>query len=101
LRGPGHVDDSPGEVEERLTAPVAFAAGALLGVAALVGLVLSFSEDGLRTVEYAGDYLAVGAVIIALAVTIVVGYHQLLRTVSLDQPATVRSDTSAGVVADV
>jgi membrane-associated phospholipid phosphatase len=99
-RGPGHIDDSSGDVEERLTTPAAFAAGALLGVAALVGLVLSFREEGLRTVEYAVDYLAVGAVVIALAVTIVVGYHQLLRTVSLDQPAVVRSDASEGIGVD-
>ena len=90
-RGPGHIDDL-GEVEERLTTPAALAAGALLGFAALVGLVLSFREEGLRTVEYAADYLAAGAVVIALAVVLVVGYHQLLRTVSLDQPACVGAD---------
>ena len=86
-RGPGKIDHALGKVEERLTTPAAVTAGVLLGLAALVGLVLSFREEGLRTVEYAADHLVVSAVVIAMSVTIVVGYHQLLRTVSLDQPA--------------
>jgi membrane-associated phospholipid phosphatase len=87
LRGPGVVGDDVGKIEERLTNPAAIAAGLLIAVAAVVVLVLSFQEEGLRTVEFAAEYLAVCLAVIILAVGIVVGYHQLLRGVSLDQPA--------------
>jgi hypothetical protein len=91
-RGPGQVGDDLGEVEDRLTTSVAAVVGALIAVAALVVFVSSFQEEGLRTVEYATEYLAVCVVVIALAVVIVVGYHQLLCGVSLDQPVSRPSD---------
>lgn len=81
-RGTGRVE--MGVAEERLDGRLAAAAGALTVLAAVVALVQTFTTDGLRTVEFAADYLAVATIVISLGVAIVVGYAQSLRGVSLD-----------------
>ena len=87
LKWRGAGDDTMGTVEERLTP--AGAAVAWLGAvaAAAVGLVLTFRESDLRTVEFAVDYVLMCLVVIALGAAIVIGYHGSLRGVSLDAPA--------------
>ena len=59
----------------------------LVSAAAVVALVLTFQEDGLRTVEWAADYVAVSVVIILLGAGIVVAATEALRGISLDPPA--------------
>jgi membrane-associated phospholipid phosphatase len=91
------VRDDMGHVEERLDPRATMVAGVLVVAAGVVGLVLTFREDGLRTVEFAADYVAVGAIIIALGAGVVLGAGELLRGVSLDPPRSAESspdDTS-------
>jgi membrane-associated phospholipid phosphatase len=76
-----------GEVEERLSMPIAVGAAVVLVGAALVLLVSTFQEQGLDNVRYAAKYVAVCVGVIALAVGIVIGYHQMLRGISLDLPS--------------
>lgn len=75
-----------GEVEERLDTRAAALAGGLVVVLALVALVTTFTADALTTVDFALDYLAVCVVILMVGVGEVIGYHQLLRGLSLDAP---------------
>ena len=73
-------------VEDRLGARWAAVVGGVVVVLGLIVLVTTFSADALSTVEFAADYLVVCAVILAVGVAEVVGYHQLLRGLSLDAP---------------
>jgi membrane-associated phospholipid phosphatase len=75
-----------GEVEEHISTPVAVVAAVVLVGAALVLLVATFREQGLENTRYAANYVAVCVAVIALAVGIVIGYHQMLRGISLDLP---------------
>jgi hypothetical protein len=75
-----------GEIEDRLTPRWAFLIGLLVVAAAGIALVLSFTADGLDTVEFAADYIVVCVMILALGSFIVIGYDQMLRGVSLDSP---------------
>ena len=98
-RGGGDVDQrAMGKIEEKLSPAVAASAALLAVGAAVVALVLTFQEDSLRTVEFAADYLVVCVVILLLASVIVVGYHELLRGISLDPPRA--SHAEAGPSAD-
>ncbi len=81
-RGSGNVE--MGSAEERLDGRIALAAGVLTVLAAVLILVQTFTADGLRTVQFAADYLAVAVVVITLGVAVVAGYAQSLRGVSLD-----------------
>ena len=91
-RGTG--DDEMGGVEARLDLRAAAVAGLfVLGFATFV-LIETFSADGIRTVEFAIDYLVVSVVILALDALIVIGYHQSLRGVSLDAPGGSAESTS-------
>lgn len=81
-RGPGA--DTMGRVEARLEPRAAAVAGLLVVALGVVALVETFTRDGIRTVEFAVDYLAVCVVILAAAALIVIGYHQSLRGASLD-----------------
>lgn len=83
-RGGGH--DDMGRVEARLDTRAAVVAGLLMVIAAGIVVAETFTEDGLRTVEFAGDYAIVVAAILVAAVVIVVGYGESLRGVSLDPP---------------
>jgi hypothetical protein len=64
----------------------AFLLGLLVASAAGIALVLSFTADGLDTVDFSADYIVVCVMILALGSFIVIGYHQILRGVSLDSP---------------
>jgi len=75
-----------GEVEERLDTRAAALAGGLVVVLALVALVTTSTADALTTVDVALDHLAVCVVILMVGVGEVIGYHQLLRGLSLDAP---------------
>jgi membrane-associated phospholipid phosphatase len=89
IRWRGSGDDASrdfGEVEEHLTGWVVALAGLLIAAAAAVAGWLTLQRDGLHTVEFAAQYVAVAAVILALGIAVVIGYHQLLRGVSLDAP---------------
>lgn len=79
---------SMGAIEEKLSPRVALTAGLLAVAAAAVALALTFQEDSLRGVEFAADYAFVCVVILLLASAVVVGYHELLRGISLDPPET-------------
>ena len=81
-RGPGA--DDMGRVEARLEPRAVAVAGLLVVALGVFVLVETFTEDGIRTVEFAVDYLAVCVAILAVAALIVIGYHQSLRSVSLD-----------------
>jgi hypothetical protein len=85
--GAGDVDAAQfGEIEERLTPLWAFLLGLLVVAAAGIALVLSFTADGLDTVDFASDYVVVCVMIVVLGSFIVIGYNQMLRGVSLDSP---------------
>jgi hypothetical protein len=89
IRWRGSGDDATrafGEIEEQLTPWVVAVAGLLIAAAAAVAGWLTLQRDGLHTVEFAGQYVAVAAMILALGIAVVLGYHQLLRGVSLDAP---------------
>ncbi len=73
-----------GRVEARLEPRTAAVAGLLVVALGVFVLVETFTEEGIRTVEFAIDYLAVCVAILALAALIVIGYHQSLRGTSLD-----------------
>jgi len=60
--------------------------GGVVVVPGPIVLVTTFSADARSTVEFATDHLVVCAVILAVGVAEVVGYHQLLRGLSLDAP---------------
>jgi membrane-associated phospholipid phosphatase len=75
-----------GAVEERLTPAVALVVGLLTVCAAGVALWLTLQREGLHTVEFAREYVFVSVVILALGIAVVLGYHELLRGVSLDAP---------------
>ena len=81
-RGSGN--DEMGQVEARLDRRAAAVGGLLVVAMGALVLVETFSEDGIRTVEFAVDYLVVSVAILAIAGVIVIGYHQSLRGVSLD-----------------
>ena len=81
-RGPGTIE--MGRVEARLEPRTAAVAGLLVVAFGVFVLVETFTEDGIRTVEFAIDYLAVCVAILAVAALIVIGYHQSLRGASLD-----------------
>lgn len=86
-RGSGREEMSV--VEARLNTGAGAIAGLLVVAMAVFVLVETFSEGALRTVEFAIDYLVVSAAILTSAATIVIGYHNSLRGVSLDpQPET-------------
>ena len=90
-RGAG--DEEMGQVEARLDRRAAAVGGLLVVAMGALILVETFSEDGIRTVEFAIDYLVVAVAILAMAGVIVIGYHQSLRGVSLDpHQNTVRCD---------
>jgi len=84
MRWRGSGTDEMGRIEDRLDTRAATIAGALVVVFAIVVLIETFTEDALRTVEFALDYLAVCVAVLAMAAAIVIGYHQSLRGVSLD-----------------
>ena len=85
--GAGELDSSEvGEIEERLTPGWASLLGIVVVAAAVVALTMSFTADGLDTVDSAGDYIAVSVAILARGATVVIGYHELLRGVSLGTP---------------
>jgi membrane-associated phospholipid phosphatase len=87
--GVGDVSGSEfGEIEDRLTQGWALLLGILVVAAGAVALILSFTADGLDTVDFASDYIAVSVVILALGASVVTGYHELLRGVSLGTPHT-------------
>ena len=71
-------------MEGRLSTRLAAAAGLASVVACGSVLWLSFTAEPLRTVKFAGAYLAGSMLVLAGAVVVVFGYHQLLRGVSLD-----------------
>lgn len=75
-----------GEVESQLTPSTVAGAGALIAAAAGVAIWRTTQQDGLRTVEFAWDYVAVCLAILGAGITIILGYHELLRGVSLDAP---------------
>lgn len=75
-----------GDIEVRLSWPMAAAAGAMVAAAGVAALLWSVGEDQLRAVDYGVAYLLVCAVLLCLAVAEVVGYHQMLRGLTLDRP---------------
>jgi hypothetical protein len=85
-----------GQVEARLDRRAAAVGGLLVVAMGALVLVETFSEDGIRTVEFAVDYLVVSVAILAMAVVIVIGYDQSLRGLSLDpHQNSVRCDNTA------
>jgi len=83
-REPG--DDEMGAIEVRLDRRAGAVAAVLVVAFGTLVLVETFSADGLRTVEFAVDYLVVSIAILALAAVVVIGYAVSLRGVSLDPP---------------
>lgn len=75
-----------GEVEERVTPQLAALAGLVLVGTAALALVRTLQADGLHTVEFAADYVAVCLGILSLGVATVLGFHGLLRGLTLDPP---------------
>ncbi|RLE25635.1 MAG: hypothetical protein DRJ50_02545, partial [Actinobacteria bacterium] len=60
--------------------------GVLVVLAAAAALVLSFTANGVNTVSFAADYIVVCVLILAFGSLVVIGYHGLLRGVSLGSP---------------
>jgi membrane-associated phospholipid phosphatase len=75
-----------GDVEERLSSGVMAVAGALVVVAVGMLFVRTIRRESVRTVDYSMEYVIVCVGLVVVAAAIVVGYHQLLRGVSLDPP---------------
>jgi membrane-associated phospholipid phosphatase len=84
-RGPGRPAEDD-ELESHLGRYVMAAVFVLLTITLVVGLVLTLQADGLRTVEYSGQYVFMCIVIDVAGVGIVALMYQLLRGVSLDPP---------------
>ena len=81
-RGSGNAE--MGHIEARLDRRAVVGGGLLVVALAAVVLVETFTEAGIRTVEFALDYLVVSVAILAMAGLIVLGYQQSLRGLSLD-----------------
>jgi hypothetical protein len=86
LRWRGSGDVEMGGIEARLDTRAGAVAAILVVALGVTVLVETFSVDGLRTVEFAIDYLLVSVAILALSAVIVVAYTVSLRGISLDPP---------------
>ena len=100
LRWRGSGEDEMGAIEARLDSRAAAVAAVLVVAFWTLVLMETFSADGLRTVEFAVDYLVVSIALLVLAAVVVIGYTVSLRGVSLDPPRRLDPD-SRSVNSDV
>lgn len=89
-----------GDVEEHLSSGVMFVAGTLVIAAVVVGFGLTIRHESVRVVDYSTRYVVVCGALVVLAGGIVIGYHQLLRGLSLDPPAVPSDRRSATTKVD-
>ena len=73
-----------GEVEQRLSTGAVAVFVVAVALAAGAALVVTLRRESWETVDHSVRYLAVVASLKVLAALVIIGYHQVLRGVSLD-----------------